>query len=62
MKAIRDGIKKFLEVGFYFSYYFDLSSNAQRRAQMLQPEDGKQNLEPLSCVDYRYMWNANLYK
>lgn len=28
LKSIRDGIKKFLECGFYLSYRFDLTSNA----------------------------------
>ncbi|MFS8159299.1 MAG: hypothetical protein ACMG6E_03635, partial [Candidatus Roizmanbacteria bacterium] len=61
---IREGIKKFLECGFYVSYRFDLTSNAQRRQKLLQPKDGQdiRTVEPLSSFDERYMWNFNLYK
>lgn len=39
LKQIRDGISKFLECGFYFSYKFDLTSNTQRRDRILVPKE-----------------------
>ena len=39
IKLIREGIKKFMECGFYFSYSVDLTSNAQRRNRLLKTID-----------------------
>ncbi|CDW85515.1 endonuclease exonuclease phosphatase family protein [Stylonychia lemnae] len=67
LRSIRDGIKKFLEVGFYLSYRLDLTSNTQRRDNFTQPKDGQvqvdlSTIHPYISLDYRYMWNYNLFK
>jgi len=31
VRSIREGLKRFMMAGFYFSYTMDLTSNAQRR-------------------------------
>ena len=62
VNAIREGIKKFLECGFYVaSQGFDLTSNSQRREKLLAGQD-PEDFDGLKSVDYRYMWNYNLYK
>jgi hypothetical protein len=63
LKNLRDGIKKFLECGFYIAHKFDLTSNAQRREKFATvAEDGTITSDSLASVDKRYMWNYNLYK
>ena len=54
MKSLREGMKRYLECGFYLSHDFDLTSNAQRRS--------RPQTEPLSSIDERYMWNYHLYE
>ena len=62
MNALREGIKRFLEFGFYVaSFGFDLTSNCQRRDRLLTPTMGPE-ADPLRSLDSRYMWNYNLYK
>jgi len=31
VRSIREGLKRFMMAGFYFSYSMDLTANAQRR-------------------------------
>lgn len=62
LKQIREGIKKFMECGFYISHGFDLTSNAQRRDRLIVPSQTDGSIDPLQSLDKRYMWNYNLYK
>jgi len=57
LRSIREGLKRYLECGFYFSHTLDLTSNAQRRER--HPPSQQQS--PYSSLDKRYMWNYNLY-
>jgi len=61
LNAIREGIKKFLECGFYVaSQGFDITSNSQRRDRYLVNHGAQE--DPFKALDMRYMWNYNLYK
>ena len=50
LKSIREGIKRYLEAGFYFSYNFDLSLSAQKRDRLYVLCDGQDvsNFDSLS--------------
>ncbi|CDW90862.1 domain and endonuclease exonuclease phosphatase family protein [Stylonychia lemnae] len=64
LKSIREGIKRYMEAGFYFSYNFDLTLSAQKRDKLYFLSDGQdlKSFDPLSQQDYRYVWNYNLNK
>ena len=62
IKLIREGIKKFMECGFYFSYSVDLTSNAQRRDRLLKTLEQDEDVSPLDSLDSSYMWNHSMYK
>jgi len=62
MNGVREGIKKFLECGFYVaSEGFDITSNCQRRERVLSSRE-LGDTDSLKSLDPRYMWNYNLYK
>jgi galactose-1-phosphate uridylyltransferase len=63
LRSIREGIKRFMLCGFYFSYTMDLTSNAKRREAMFEAlnEEEKPLANYLVSLDKRYMWNFSLY-